>query len=79
MLEIQNNELVEVGSFIDRGGNNFWGVQVFNSDNTEYVAASDMRLRPVHLQIHRRTLRSRAPAPTGAPAQLVLEHRCERK
>jgi len=40
-LEIRNNELVEVGSFIDLGGNNFWGVQVFNSGNTEYVAASD--------------------------------------
>lgn len=40
-LEIRNNELVEVGSFIDLGGNNFWGVQVFNSGNTEYVGASD--------------------------------------
>jgi len=42
VLDIRNNELAEVGSFIDRGGNNFWGVQVFSSDNTEYVAASDI-------------------------------------
>ena len=41
VLEIQNNELVEVGSFIDRGGSNFWGVQVFNANDTEYVAVSD--------------------------------------
>ena len=41
VLQIQNDELVEVGSFIDRRGNNFWGVQVFNDENTEYVAASD--------------------------------------
>jgi len=41
VLEIQNGELVEVGSFIDRRGSNFWGVQVFNSGGVEYVAASD--------------------------------------
>ena len=27
--------------FIDEGGNNFWGVQVFEHDGVEYVAASD--------------------------------------
>ena len=32
---------MEVGSFIDRGGSNFWGVQVFNANDTEYVAVSD--------------------------------------
>jgi len=42
VLQIQNNELVEVGSFIDRRGSNFWGVQVFSDNNTEYVAASDI-------------------------------------
>jgi len=41
VLDIRNDELVEVGSFIDLGGNDFWGVQVFNSGNVEYVAASD--------------------------------------
>jgi hypothetical protein len=33
--------LNEVGAFIDEGGNNFWGVQVFEQDGQEYVAASD--------------------------------------
>jgi catechol 2,3-dioxygenase-like lactoylglutathione lyase family enzyme len=34
-------ELVEVGRYIDPNGNNFWGVQVFEDEGTEYVAASD--------------------------------------
>jgi hypothetical protein len=33
--------LNEVGHFIDDEGNNFWGVQVFDHDGDEYVAASD--------------------------------------
>jgi hypothetical protein len=41
VAEIQNDELVEAGRFIDDGGNNFWGVQVFQEDGKEYVAASD--------------------------------------
>ncbi len=31
----------EVGAFIDEGGNNFWGVEVFESGGKEYIAASD--------------------------------------
>lgn len=42
VLEIQNEELVEVGRFIDEGGNDFWGVQVFSQGSKELVAASDM-------------------------------------
>jgi len=34
-------KLQAVGRFIDSGGNNFWGVQVFNRGGQEYVAASD--------------------------------------
>ena len=34
-------DLNEVGRFIDTGGNNFWGVQVFEFEGHEYVAASD--------------------------------------
>ncbi len=41
VAEIQGNELVEVGRFIDQGGNNLWGVQVFQKNGKEYVAASD--------------------------------------
>jgi hypothetical protein len=40
--EIQDGKLVDVGHFIDQGGNNFWGVQVFQRNGKEYVAASDM-------------------------------------
>ncbi len=38
VLEIRDNELVEVGSFIDRRGNDFWGVQVFQDGGRELVA-----------------------------------------
>ncbi len=41
VAKIQNDELVEVGSFIDQGGNNFWGVQVWQKNGKEYVLASD--------------------------------------
>jgi hypothetical protein len=41
VLEIQSSKLVEVGHFIDEGGSNFWGVQVFQVGGKEYVAASD--------------------------------------
>lgn len=40
-----NDKLVEVGSFIEQGGNNVWGVEVFTgTDGKEYVAASDRDL-----------------------------------
>jgi hypothetical protein len=41
VLKIAGDELVEVGRFVDVGGNNFWGVQVFQSGGQELVAASD--------------------------------------
>ncbi|NBH03473.1 hypothetical protein GTY80_09465 [Amycolatopsis sp. SID8362] len=41
VTKIKDNKLVEVGRFIDEGGNDFWGVQVFQRDGVEYVAASD--------------------------------------
>jgi hypothetical protein len=41
VARIQDGELVETGHFIDEDGNNFWGVQVFERDGKEYVAASD--------------------------------------
>jgi len=42
VTEIQNEELVEVGGYLDENGNNFWGVEVFRgADGKEYVAASD--------------------------------------
>ncbi len=42
VTKIVDNTLVEVGHYIDQGGNNFWGVQVFTGpDGKEYIAASD--------------------------------------
>jgi hypothetical protein len=41
VAEIENDEIVEKGHYIDPAGNNFWGVQVFQSNGQEYVAASD--------------------------------------
>jgi hypothetical protein len=41
VTKIVGDELVEVGHYIDVGGNNFWGVQVFQHEGQELVAASD--------------------------------------
>ncbi|QIN84497.1 hypothetical protein GBA63_19000 [Rubrobacter tropicus] len=41
VAKIQNGNLREVGSYVSRGGNNFWGVQTFGKNGKEYVAASD--------------------------------------
>ena len=41
VAEIENDQIVEKGHYIDGSGNNFWGVEVFEQDGTEYVAASD--------------------------------------
>ncbi|MFP5343521.1 MAG: PA domain-containing protein [Candidatus Limnocylindria bacterium] len=41
VARIVDDELVEVGRFIDEGGNNFWGVQVWEHEGKEYVLASD--------------------------------------
>lgn len=38
---IEGNQLVEQGFFIDEGGNNFWGVEVWEHEGNEYVLASD--------------------------------------
>ncbi len=41
VVGVERGQLVELGHFIDDGGNNFWGVQTFEHDGVEYVAASD--------------------------------------
>ncbi len=41
VARIERNKLVERGHYIAPGGNNFWGVQVFERNGKEYVAASD--------------------------------------
>lgn len=41
VLSYAGGQLEEVGSFIDEGGNNFWGVEVHEIDDEKYVLASD--------------------------------------
>jgi len=41
VIKIVDHKIHEVGRFIDHGGNNLWGVQVFRRGHVEYVAASD--------------------------------------
>ncbi|WP_182376669.1 PA domain-containing protein [Nocardioides sp. WS12] len=41
IIKTVDDQIQEVGHFIDEGGNNFWGVQVFEHEGQEYVAASD--------------------------------------
>jgi len=41
VAEIENDKIVEKGHYIAEGGNNFWGVDVFERGGEEYVAASD--------------------------------------
>jgi hypothetical protein len=41
VIKIEDDQIHEVGHFIDEGSNNFWGVQVFKHKGDEYVLASD--------------------------------------
>ena len=42
VVEYGKNGIEEVGAFIDEGGNNFWGVEVWHDENgVEYILASD--------------------------------------
>ncbi|MFI7702112.1 hypothetical protein [Nonomuraea sp. NPDC049480] len=41
VMRIADGEIQEVGHFVDEGGNNFWGVEVFEHNGQEYVAAGD--------------------------------------
>jgi hypothetical protein len=41
VVEYGNDGLTEVGAFIDEGGNNFWGVEVYRDRGKTYVLASD--------------------------------------
>jgi hypothetical protein len=41
VAEIVDDRIVERGHYIDEDGSNFWGVEVFEQEGTEYVAASD--------------------------------------
>ena len=41
VIEVSDEGIEEVGAFIDEGGNNFWGVEVFEQDGVEYAALSD--------------------------------------
>jgi hypothetical protein len=57
-LQIQSNELVETGGYLDANGNNFWGVEVFCRDGQTIIAGSD---RDSGLWLFRDTATSCAP------------------
>ena len=40
-ITVGRRGITEVGAFIDEGGNNFWGVEVFVQGGVEYAALSD--------------------------------------
>jgi hypothetical protein len=45
VVEYGKNGIQEVGAFIDEGGNNFWGVEVWHDEHGEqFVLASDRDL-----------------------------------
>ena len=41
VISVEGGQIQELGHYIDEDGNNFWGVQVFEHDGEELVAASD--------------------------------------
>jgi hypothetical protein len=41
VISLKGDKITEVGHFIDEGGNDFWGVQIIQRDDVEYVLASD--------------------------------------
>lgn len=41
VVKYSQSGLTEVGAFVDEGGNNFWGVEVYKRDGQTYVLASD--------------------------------------
>ncbi len=41
VARVENDQISEVGHFIDVGGSNIWGVQAFMHGGVEYVAVSD--------------------------------------
>ena len=62
VMSFGNAGLEEVGKFIDKGGNNFWGVETFDSpEGGRLIAASDRDLGLYLLPLHGRG-RGEAPA-----------------
>ena len=41
VIDVSDDQIQEVGAFIDEGGNNFWGVETFVQDGVEYAVLSD--------------------------------------
>lgn len=41
VITVDDGGIEEVAAFIDEGGNNLWGIEAFERDGVEYVAASD--------------------------------------
>jgi hypothetical protein len=41
VVSVKGDRISEIGSFVDTGGNDFWGVQIVTRGDVEYVLASD--------------------------------------
>lgn len=54
VVEYGNGGIREIASFIDQGGNNFWGVEVWKQRGQRYVLASDRDLGLYVFQVGRR-------------------------
>ena len=68
VVDIDGEQVTEVGTFIAEGGNNFWGVQAFiGSDGEEYIAASDRDIGLCHLPVQPLTDAHRCE-PSRAPS-----------
>src|ERR671915_108452 len=64
--------LTETGKFIDRGGNNFWGVEQFTLGNQRYFAGSD---RDFGLYLFRYTGPGAAQPPACSDLTVMVAYR----
>ena len=57
VLKYDDDDLTEVGAYIDPDGNNFWGVEVHKHPNGQKIRARlRPRLRRLDLPVHRRLI-----------------------
>ncbi len=76
--EDRAGQLVEKGRFIDEGGSNLCGVQVFEHAGKEVRRGHRPRPRPLHVPLHREltpnTQQARASSSSAGPGRRRLPH-----